>query len=164
MSLLTHADLLRTHLLATEGLAGVAVHVDRKFDVRELAAEQIGKRTVGAFVGISLGGWSPQNRDSGPGEYWAELRYELSFSTVPHILAELQMPSFDELLRRIVIAIHGWRPGGTAEEWCADYRWRVGSGSYVPDDDFLVYLFPASVAEDFGDPVELPEPGPEDAP
>lgn len=156
MSLLTHADLLKTHLEADETLAGVSVHVDRKLDLREIAAAELGKRTAGAFLAISLAGWAPENPDSGEGDYWAELRYEFAFATVPHILAELDLPTFDELLRRIVLAIHGWKPDGLNAAYCPQ-RWRVGAGSYVPDDDFLTYLFPASIAEDFAAPATLPE-------
>jgi len=146
--ILTHADTLRTHLLADESLLGVAVHVDRKLDIRELAAAELGRRASGAFVSISLGGWTPMNPDGGQGEYWATLRYELSFATVPHILEELDMATFDELLRRLVASIHGWAPSPAQPAYCPGTRWRVGGGSYVPDDDFLVYLFPATIDAD----------------
>lgn len=154
--LLTHADLLKTHLESVEDLAGVTVHVDRKFNVRELAAEALGKRTAGAFLSISLAGWTPENPDSGEGDYWAELRYELALSTVPHILEELEMPTFDALLASVILAIHGWKPDGLDPAYCPQ-RWRVGAGSYVPDPDFLVYLFPAAIAEDLAHPATLPE-------
>jgi hypothetical protein len=156
MSLLVHADLLKAHLSTVTGLEGVAVHVDRKFDIRELAVAELGKKSAGAFVSISLGGWTPLNEDGGPGEYWATLRYEISIATMPHLLEALEMPEFDTILRRLVVAIQGWRPPGAKAAYCPEMRWAVGPGSYVPDDDFLVYLFPATVGEDFADPT--PEP------
>jgi len=154
--LLTHADLLKAHLEAESGLAGLAVHVDRKLNLREIASAELAKKTKGAFLGITLAGWAPENPDSGEGDYWADLRYELSFATVPHILDELDLPTFDELLRRIALAIHGWRPAGLEPAYCNAQRWRVGAGSYAPDDSFLTYLFPATIAENFTAPVPSP--------
>jgi hypothetical protein len=151
--LLTHADLLKEHLDADADITGVSVHVDRKLNLREVASAELSKKTAGAFLGISLAGWTPENPDSGEGFYWGELRYEFSFATVPHILEELELPTFDELLRRIVLSIHGWKPGGLEAAYCSAQRWRVGAGSYVPDDSFLTYLFPATIAENFSDPV-----------
>jgi hypothetical protein len=156
MSLLLHADLLKAYLDTVVELEGVYVHVDRKFNLRDVALAELEKKTSGAFLGISLGGWSPENPDAGPGDYVATLRYELSFSTVPHILEELGMPSFDALLTRIINAIHGWRPE-TASAFQCPNRWQVGSGSFVPDDSFIVYLFAATITEEFADPITEPE-------
>ena len=153
MSLLLHADLLKAHLDAVEGLAGVTVHVDRKFNIRELAVAELSKKTTGAFVAVSLGGWSPMNEDSGSEEYWATIRFEISLATSPHILEELGLPAFDELLNRLVVAIQGWGPEGGNAAYCQHIRWRVGAGSYVPDDSFVVYLFSATIGEDFANPI-----------
>lgn len=154
MGLLLHADLLKAEL---DSIEGVAVHVDRKFDVREQATAELGKKTTGAFLSISLGGWSPMNPDaSATQEYWATLRYEISFVTMPHLLEAREMPSFDTLLEQIITTIHGWVPDGINAAYCPDMRWRVGAGSFVPDDDFLVYLFVATFGEDFANPVTAP--------
>jgi hypothetical protein len=151
--LLNPADKLKQRLDQVEGLAGVAVEVDRKLDLRSLAAAAIGKATTGAFLSISLGGWSPVNEDSGPDEYWATLRYELTLATMPHILEARQMPCFDEVLRRLVLAVHGWTPPGAGGAYCPERRWKAGAGSWVPDEDFLVYMFPATIGEDFAAPL-----------
>lgn len=159
MGLLLHADLLKEYLDTVEGIAGVVtVHVDRKFDIRELATAELSKKTAGAFLSISLGGWTPTNPDSrDPGQYWADLRYELSFATIPHLLEKLELPEFDVLLERLVVAIHGWTPDGIDPAYCPEMKWAVGPGSYVPDTDFLVYLFPATFGEDFANPVTVVE-------
>lgn len=149
MSLLLHADMLKAHLATVAGLELVTVHVDRKFDIREMATAEFEKKTCGVFASISLGGWTPLNEDGGEGEYWASLRYEISFATIPHMLESLGLPTFDEMLRRLVVAIQGWRPSTANPAYDASIKWRVGAGSYVPDDSFLVYLFPATVEEDF---------------
>lgn len=146
--LLSHADALRTRLLSTSGLEGLAVHVVRRMDLRQMATEELGKKTTGAFLGIELGGWSPENEDGGEGEYWAEMRFELAFATLPHLLEERKMPVFDEMLRRIVLAVHGWRPAGLLPVYCPQ-RWRVGGGSYLPDETFLTYLFSATISDDW---------------
>jgi len=164
MSLLLHADLLKAYLDDVEGLEGVAFHVDRKFDVREMAVAELSKKVKGAFVAISLGGWTPMNEDSGGEEYWATIRFEVSLATSPHILEELDLPPFDELLNRLVVAIQGWQPEGGNAAYCQHIRWRVGAGSYVPDDSFVVYLFAATIGEDFANPITLPEPEPEPDP
>lgn len=149
--------MLKTQLATVAGLAGVVVHVDRKFDVRELATAELSKKVNGAFAAISLGGWTPLNPDAGQGEYWAGLRFEISVATVPHISEELALPTFDEVLRRLVVAIHGWRPSTVNPAYDASIRWSVGAGSYVPDDSFLVYLFSATVEEDFAAHTAEPE-------
>lgn len=141
--------MLTAHLATVDDLAGVAVHVDRKFDIRELATAELSKKVNGAFVSISLGGWTPLNPDGGTGEYWAALRYEISVATMPHLLEELGLPTFDEILRRLVVEIQGWRPALVNPAYCSSVVWKVGAGSYVPDSSFVVYLFSASVDEDF---------------
>jgi hypothetical protein len=55
----------------------------------------------------------------------------------------------------VVKAIHGWKPEGTNAAYCSNARYAVGPGNYVPDDDFLVYLFPVSIEEDFHNPVAV---------
>jgi hypothetical protein len=158
MGLLLHADLLKEHLETVTALDGVAFHVDRKFDIREVAAAELAKKTKGAFCAISLGGWAPVDDDQAdPAQYWATLRYEISFVTMPHILETLALPTFDVLLESLVVAINGWVPDGIDPSYCAEMKWRVGSGSYVPDDDYVVYLFPATFGEDFANPVEVAE-------
>lgn len=161
MSLLTHADLLKEHLATVEALDGVYVHVDRKFDIREQAVAELSKKTKGAFLAIQLGGWTPMNPDSGSGTYWATLRHECSFVTVPSVLAELGMPTFDELLQDLVVAIHGWSPEGVNPDYFAEMRWLVGAGNWVPGDDtFQVYMFPATFGDDFANPVVVEEEAP----
>lgn len=155
MGLLLHADLLKEHLESVTALEGLAVHVDRKFDIREAATAALSKSTVGAFLSISFGGWTPLN-DEASREYWAAHRFELSLATMPHLLEEQEMPSFDELLRLIVIAIQGLKPSEINPAYCSNERWSVGAGNYVPDDDFLVYLFTASIDEDFFNPITRP--------
>lgn len=145
MPLLSHADLLATRLRSVAALAGVAVHVDRKFDLREMAAAVFEKKTAGAFLSIALGGWTPENPDGDP--YWADLEYSLQLATVPHILEELDLPTFDSLLATIVNSIQGWKPDTVDPAYCL--RWTVGGGSFVPDDAFLIYEFPATIKADF---------------
>lgn len=155
MALLTHADILKAYLDEVPDLAGVAVHVVRKFDMRAQAVEVLSRKTKGAYLGIALGGWTSQNPDSG--EFFAELRFEFSFATLPHLLEELGLPTFDTLLTSLIKAIHSWTPAeGNNEVSC--YRWRVGSGNFLPDDDFLTYLWSASIEEDFADPTVLEDP------
>ena len=142
--LLTLADSLKTHLLADTALAGISIHVDRKFDLREIATAEMGARACGAFLAISLAGWTPTNPD---GEaYWCDLNYELSFATVPHILEELSLPTFDELLACLLLSIHRHRPTDYPTAYCG--HWSAGAGIYVPDDNFLLYSFPASIPID----------------
>lgn len=155
MGLLLHADLLKEHLDTVEGLTGVTVHVDRKFDIREMATAELGKATTGAFLSISFGGWTPLN-DEASREYWAEHRYELSLVTMPHLLEARGMPTFDELLRTTVIAIQGLTPAEINPAYLSNERWSVGACNFVPDPTFLVYLFTASIQEDFFNPITRP--------
>lgn len=158
MSLLIHADLLKEYLTSVEGLAGIHVHVDRRFDIREQAVAELSKKTKGAFFGIQFGGWTPMNPDSDRGTYWATLRHECSFVTLPSILDELGLPTFDVLMQRLIVAIHGWAPEGVDPDYFAEMRWRVGGGNWVPGDDtFQVYMFPATFGDDFANPVVVEE-------
>lgn len=149
--LLTHADRLAAYLLTVPGLSGLAVLVDRQQDLRSAATIELEKKTAGAVATLSLAGWAPISGDSSPDTYWATLRYELALVMHPTIMGELDMPAPDELLRRLVMAIHATPavPGANVDPYGGDRRWRVGQGNYAPDDAFLVYLFTAQLAEDF---------------
>lgn len=151
MPLLTHADLLKTHLLAQDALDGVAVHVTRQGDVREMAVHTLDQKTQGAFLAITLGSWTPSNEDGDP--YWADLLYQLEFACLPHLLEEMDLPTFDVLLASLVNAIHGWQPEEVDPAYCT--AWRVGPGRLVPpdvEDLLLIYAFPATIAADFTRP------------
>lgn len=160
--MLRHADHLQAFLSSSSEMttAGVpawavtalgdcTVMVDRLFDLAAEATKHFEASTKGAFILIELPGWNVLDEDGD--QLPVDLVHGITAWFLPGVLEGLESDTFDVILNALLIAIHGYEPPEDPRVGC--YRWRVGSGALVPDPNFLIYGFNATITEDLVNPV-----------
>lgn len=163
--MLRHADHLQTFLStpaeltaaglpswAVDALGDCTVLVDRQKDIVAEANKHFGPGTTGAFILIELPGWTPQDEDSD--QLVLDLAHGITAWFLPTVLEGREADTFDIILHALLLAVQSYQPPEDDERaYC--YRWRVGPGALVPDENFLIYGFTATITEDLSDQVPL---------
>lgn len=148
MALLQHADYLATHLESVPALDGVPVLVDRDLDIVNAINQHI-EQGQGRLILITWLGWPDPGDSDGP---LLTLRHRIALLTVPTLLEQASLDTFDQLFGALVDAVNHYSPDTTGDPFCARH-WTIGAGRLLSVPNFLAWSFDASIDDDIAAPI-----------